>query len=189
MQNRVDFPNRKTTRKYSSQTGDLVIGRVVNRQGDYYKVEINDRFNGLLQYYDFEGATKRNRPQIDNNALVYARVQQSNLHMSPILTCKSIQNKKTWSSGEAQFGPITGGYLIEAPIPVCQKLLSQEGIDILQNLGNSIKFEIIIGYNGKIWLNSGNQMHTIIIANTLLKAESLSNEDYRNLIERVKRIA
>ncbi|CAG9314327.1 unnamed protein product [Blepharisma stoltei] len=189
MQEKVDFPNRKATRKYTSQAGDLVIGRIINRAGDYYRVDIGDRFDGMLQYYDFEGATKRNRPQIDNNSLIYARVQESNLHMNPVLTCKSNFNKKTWSSGEAQFGPILGGYVMDVPIPLCQKLLKEEGISILQSLGNAIKFEIVIGYNGKIWINSGNSKHTILLANALMRADTMSHQEFRDLVERIRRIS
>jgi exosome complex component RRP40 len=114
------FCSRNCPVKYCSETGDLVIGRIIDRQGEHYRVDIGDRFEALLQYYDFEGATKRNRPNIEPGDLIYAKVGRSSINSSAILTCKSTQNKKTWSSGEAEFIPLTSGYLIKCPVSLSQ---------------------------------------------------------------------
>ena len=120
MEGRKDFPTQQLPLKYFATRGDLVIGRVLSRQGDYIRVDIADRFEALLQYYDFEGATKKNRPRLDPNTIVYALVDRANPHMNTILTCKSVENKKSWSSGEAKFSPLSGGLVFECPISLCQ---------------------------------------------------------------------
>lgn len=114
------FNSRILPLKYCSEPGDLVIGRIIERQGEHYRVDLSDRFEGLLQYYDFEGATKRNRPTLEPGDLIYARVQRSSINSSAILSCKSSNNKKTWSSGEAEFGPLISGYCFNCPIRLCQ---------------------------------------------------------------------
>jgi exosome complex component RRP40 len=115
------FSSRTLPLKYCSEQGDLVIGRIIDRQGEHYRVDTGDRFESLLQYYDFEGASKRNRPSFESGDLVYSRVQRTSLNSGALLTCKSLTNKKTWSSGESEFGPLTGGYLMSVPISTCQK--------------------------------------------------------------------
>ena len=186
MEGRKDFPKLRRPRKYMSLTGDLVLGRVVNRQGEQYRVDIGDRFEAHLQFYDFEGATKRNRPQLESNTLIYARVESCSKLMNPVVTCKSLTNKKSWASGEALFGVVKDGLVTECPIGLCQKLLSKEHAYILKDLGAIVAFEVIVGYNGRFWLNSRSQMNTILLANTLLKAESLSREDFAQLLARVQ---
>jgi exosome complex component RRP40 len=115
------FYERKCPVKYCSEPGDLVIGRILDRQGEHYRVDIGDRFEALLQFYDFEGATKRNRPNLEHGDLVYVRVLRTSQNTGAMLTGKSLNNKKTWSSGEAEFGPLTGGCPLTCPISLIQQ--------------------------------------------------------------------
>lgn len=58
----------------------------------------------------FEGATKRNKPNIAVGALVYARVVVANKHMEPELSCTSPHFKKEWVTGQSLFGELVNGY-------------------------------------------------------------------------------
>ena len=185
----MDFISRKNTRKYTSQPGDLVIGLVLGRQGDYYQIDINDRFTALLQYYDFEGATKRNRPHLETGSLIFAKVKSSNPCMNAVLTCSSSHNKKSWSSGEAEYGPLQKGYLSDCSVPLCQFLLSGPGKEFLSELGEVFKFELIVGYNGKLWVSAPSPMQTILLANTILKADTATQEELSSLLGKVKKLA
>lgn len=87
---------------------------------------------GLL---DFEGASKKNKPNIDIGSYVYCRVLESNkylrylyykyiilrilkhinlfiffIKLRPKLTCINPNSKKEWTSGEAFFGELKDGY-------------------------------------------------------------------------------
>jgi exosome complex component RRP40 len=121
MEGRKDFPKTPRARKYMSKPGDLVIGRVIARQGDQYRIDLGDRFEAYLQFDDFEGATKRNRPQLEPNMLIYARIETCSKHMNPVITCKSITNKKSWASGESLFGVLKDGLVLDVPIVLCQR--------------------------------------------------------------------
>ena len=114
------FESRISPIKYCSEVGDLVIGRIIDRQGEHYRVNIDDRFDALLQYYDFEGATKRNRPALEPGDIVYSRVLRTSINSSAILTCKSNTNKKTWTSGEAEFIPLIEGFVFSCAIALCK---------------------------------------------------------------------
>ena len=52
-----------------------------------FVVDINGPFPALLPQLSFEGATKRNRPNIKAGDVVYARVATTCRDMDPILTC------------------------------------------------------------------------------------------------------
>lgn len=185
MEGRKDFPYQSLGLRYLASRGDLVIGRVLSRQGDYIRVDIADRFEALLQYYDFEGATKKNRPRLDTDSIIYAKVERANPHMNTILTCKSVENKKSWSSGEAKFGPLTGGLVFECPIGLCQMLLREEGEKILREIGKMTSYEIVVGYNGRIWINSKSSTATILIYNTLIKLDVMTSEEISELLNKL----
>ena len=50
-------------------------------------VDINGPFPALLPLLSFEGATKRNRPNLKAGDVVYARVAAASRDMEPVLTC------------------------------------------------------------------------------------------------------
>mmetsp|Transcript_34404 Transcript_34404/g.60311 ORF Transcript_34404/g.60311 Transcript_34404/m.60311 type:complete len:186 (-) Transcript_34404:1285-1842(-) len=167
MEGRPDFPTSPAPRKYCAQPGDLVLGRVVGRAGEHYRIDIGDRFEALLQFYDFEGATKRNRPMLEPNMLIYARVQTADKHTQALLTCKSPTNPKSWFTGESQYGLVKSGLLVHVPVSVCQQLLSREGRSFLTEVGQLISFELIVGYNGRIWFNARDPYRVVLLSNAL----------------------
>ena len=46
-----------------------------------YKLDINDRFEATLESVDFQGATKRNKPNLELGDLVYCKVEKSTSYM------------------------------------------------------------------------------------------------------------
>ena len=81
----------------------MVIGTVVEKHGEAYKVDIGTAQPAMLPAIAFEGATKRNRPNIPVGALVYCRVAIANKFMETELTCISVHFKKDWvrSNGDS----------------------------------------------------------------------------------------
>lgn len=50
--------------QYVPTKGDAVIGVVTSKQGDIFKVDVGGSEQASLSYLAFEGATKRNRPNV-----------------------------------------------------------------------------------------------------------------------------
>jgi hypothetical protein len=65
----------------------LLIRPYTDRSPQNFVVDINGPFTALLPQLSFEGATKRNRPNIKAGDVVYARVAMASRDMDPILTC------------------------------------------------------------------------------------------------------
>ena len=59
---------------YEPQKGDLVIGTIKMKSSDYYIVDISAPLDGTLGALEFDGATKRNKPNIQQGSLIYCRV-------------------------------------------------------------------------------------------------------------------
>ena len=61
-------------RRYLARAGDQVVGVVEERGGDFYLVNVFGGALALLPRLAFEGATKRNKPELKRGDVVFARV-------------------------------------------------------------------------------------------------------------------
>eukprot|EP00039_Didymoeca_costata_P007379 m.99086 g.99086 ORF g.99086 m.99086 type:complete len:222 (+) comp13662_c0_seq2:140-805(+) len=134
--------------------GDTVIGVVVGKPAEHFAVDIGLSRPAILPILSFEGATKRNRPNFNIGDTVYARVSFTSKFLEAELTCMNAQGK---SGG---LGKLSGGYLLHCSLAACRRFLSPSA-PVLQALGEQIKFEIAVGVNGSIWIDSDNTVqHT-----------------------------
>lgn len=60
--------------KYFPEVGDYVIGVVRFRTQDFYNLDINSSHEGVLGALDFNGATKRNKPNLQLGSCVFCQV-------------------------------------------------------------------------------------------------------------------
>lgn len=111
-------------KKYLPRPGDQVVGLVEERGGDFYILNIFSGVNCILNRLSFEGATKRNRPELKKGDVVYARVMVANRDCDTEVTCISSSGvKKDWSSGETIYGGLPEGLLIHVPQTMTRRLL------------------------------------------------------------------
>lgn len=123
--------------QYDPELEDQVLGIILSKHSDHYRLDIGSSRSATLpllgkketyaasivsmSYWPstklrlpystaFEGATKRNRPNLSVGDLVFARVVMANKDMKAELSCISLQFKKDWMTGEALFGPLQDGY-------------------------------------------------------------------------------
>jgi exosome complex component RRP40 len=83
---------------------------------EYFRVDIGTARSSVLPILAFEGATKRNRPNLPLHSLVYCRVSLANPDMEPELECV---NPK---SGKADgFGELSGGYVFKCSLGLCRR--------------------------------------------------------------------
>lgn len=79
-----------------------MVGIIEDKGGDYYRVNICSGSIALLHRLGFEGASKRNKPELRVGDIVYCKVSLAHRHLDTELTCISSSGvKKGWSSGEA----------------------------------------------------------------------------------------
>jgi exosome complex component RRP40 len=106
----VSQPGRKRT---LPQEGDYVIGIIQEVLGECYSVDICGPRLATLELLAFDGASRRNCPNLARGSLVFARVLYASPDAEPVLTCmlsaSQQHNKKDWTSGEALFGELKAG--------------------------------------------------------------------------------
>jgi exosome complex component RRP40 len=78
------------------------VGIIEDKGGDFYRVNILSGSAAMLNRLNFEGASKRNKPELRVGDIVYCKVSLAHKHLDTELTCISTSGiKKGWSSGEA----------------------------------------------------------------------------------------
>lgn len=59
---------------YFPKVGDQLVGVIEDKGGDFYKVNIFCGYIAMLPRLGFDGATKRNRPELNRGDTIYCRV-------------------------------------------------------------------------------------------------------------------
>jgi len=181
-QNRLWVDNSQ--KRYMPVVEDLVVGVIIEKHVENYRVDIGGTQYARLPSLSFEGASKRNRPNIPVGGLVYARVVVSNKDMETELSCTSIHFKKDWVTGESFFGELSGGYCFKCSLSLARTLLDENCL-VLKSLGRHIPFELAIGANGIIWINSGSPLHTVLITNAILNSERMSDRLIQDMVAKL----
>lgn len=161
-------------KRYVPARGDCVIGVVTAKSAENIRVNIGSSEQGSLSMFAFEGATKRNRPDIQVGDLVMAQVLTANRDMEPELVCVNSYGKK----GILGVLRSPTAFLIRVPIEFINRVLSSE-CPLLHTLGQRMPFEVAMGHNGCIWVNGNTIKNTLIICHAILCAENLTADEIK----------
>lgn len=121
---------------------------ITQRLGEGYRVDIGAAHYASLDSLAFEGASKRNKPNLKVGCLVYARVSLAHKDMEPELECFDAQTRK--SEG---FGELKGGFVVRCGLKMCLDLLDTKHF-LLPLLGGRFPLEVAVGLNGRVWVNA-----------------------------------
>ncbi|UJR38181.1 hypothetical protein I4U23_030856 [Adineta vaga] len=127
-------------------TDDLVLGIVVRRQIESLLVDIGYNELASLSLYDFEGSTKRTKPNVDRGDVIYGRLKIDG-ECQPQIVCVN-EDGKADGMGVLH----ENGYLFDLPIDAANDLIEHD--NLLKELGNEIPYEIAIGANGRVWIKA-----------------------------------
>ncbi|KAI9598762.1 hypothetical protein BDF19DRAFT_431353 [Syncephalis fuscata] len=159
-------------KRYVPVLGEPVIGQITSRHAEEYRVDIGGAHMAVLPGLAFEGATKKNRPNLKVGTLVYARVSLADKDMEPELECINPSTGR----GEG-YGELTDGFMVTCSLAHCLRLLRPNAA-ALSALGQQIPFEVAVGMNGRVWIRADTITHTILGANTITRSEDI----YRDII-------
>jgi len=152
-------------KRYIPVKGESVVGIVTSKAGDFFKVDIGSSEQASLHYLGFEGATKKNRPNINVGDTLYATILTASKDMEPELVCIDATGKK------GKMGVVDpDGFLFSCSLNLIRKILNPK-CPLLKYLGKEVPYEIAIGMNGKVWLKTKSAKATIAIASSVLAAE------------------
>ncbi|XP_034358779.1 exosome complex component RRP40 [Arvicanthis niloticus] len=166
-------------KRYVPVKGDHVIGIVIAKSGDIFKVDVGGSEPASLSYLAFEGATKRNRPNVQVGDLIYGQCVVANKDMEPEMVCID-------SCGRANGMGVIGqdGLLFKVTLGLIRKLLAPD-CEIVQELGKLYPLEIVFGMNGRIWVKAKTIQQTLILANVLEACEHMTTEQRKQIFARL----
>lgn len=173
-------PNRfwveNSQRRYSPVVGDAVIGVVVSKHSEEYRLNVGGPALAILPALAFDGASKRNKPNFEIGTAVYARVEVAHRDMDPEVTCvTALEGKKRdWVTGQSIFGELNGGFVFRVTLSLAKMLRSTQ-CTVLNCIGNVLAFEIAVGANGMVWIHASSKSETVVISNAIRNSEHLTD--------------
>ncbi len=174
-------------RRYVAAKGDNIIGVVVDKHADEYRIDLGAAAAGTLPVLSFDGATKRNRPHLAVGALVYARVVVANKDMDPEISCAAPPgvSSKDWVTRESIYGELMGGHVFDCPSTLCEHMASDQDCPLLDALGEVSAFEIAAGSNGRVWINAAEPSMVILAQQAMLLCATHPVHDHDRLVQQL----
>ncbi|CAE7250089.1 Exosc3 [Symbiodinium sp. CCMP2592] len=161
-------------KRYIPRKGDYIVGIIMSRSADFYKVEIRAPSPAFLPTLAWNGATKRNRPLLEIGMLVYARVEAAHPDLDTELSCVDPDTKKSWNTGEVLLGELKGGLSFEVTLTAAQRLLAIDCF-ILDRLGKDFSYELCVGQNGRVWLVAPTARETVLLLQAIKRSFGMTN--------------
>lgn len=119
---------------------------------------------------------------------MYCRVTVASRDMEPEVACVSSHGKKEG------FGPLVDGFMFqchtglareydEFPVFFCLIISClAEDSHVLVELGRHFPYEVAVGINGRIWVNSTSPFNTILIANAIQNSAYMTSEQITSMV-------
>eukprot|EP00197_Chlamydomonas_leiostraca_P010399 CAMPEP_0202861146 /NCGR_PEP_ID=MMETSP1391-20130828/2643_1 /ASSEMBLY_ACC=CAM_ASM_000867 /TAXON_ID=1034604 /ORGANISM="Chlamydomonas leiostraca, Strain SAG 11-49" /LENGTH=153 /DNA_ID=CAMNT_0049540479 /DNA_START=229 /DNA_END=690 /DNA_ORIENTATION=+ len=147
--------------------------------GENFMVDIGGPFTALLPMLSFEGATRRNRPNLKAGDVVCARVVGAPRDMEPQLSCVDALGRG------AGYGHLKEGVVVTVSTAMARAMLGSPPPAVLTALGASLQFEVAVGMNGRVWVCGASTNATILVANAITSSEFLTPTQQNTLVSRL----
>ncbi|XP_065081055.1 exosome complex component RRP40 [Ochlerotatus camptorhynchus] len=163
-------------KRYVPNRSEIVVGIVTQKAGDIFRVDIGGSEPASLSYLAFEGATKKNRPDVNVGDAICARLLIANRDLEPELICVDSHGKK------GKLGALQDGFVFNCSINLVRKILNPK-CPFLDLLAKEMAFEIAAGMNSRIWIKGKTVKETIAVGNAILAVELKSNDELKQLCD------
>lgn len=160
------------TARYQPAVNDLVIAQIHHSATDIFACSLTPHtpFVNLGQL-SFEGANKKTRPKLESGDLVYARVCKAGSNGAEEVEIECINS----NTGKAEgMGPLKGGMVFDVSPGFARRLMQGKkkgGVGILEMVGEKVRFEVAVGRNGRVWVDSGSVRTTAALGRLLVGAD------------------
>ena len=89
-------------------------------------------------------------------------------------------------------GELKGGMVFDVSLGMARRLLMSKqkeegGLVVLEEIAEKVPFEIAVGRNGRVWVNSGGVKETLMIGKALQEADrkGLGMDDQKKLVRKL----
>ncbi|UZJ51988.1 hypothetical protein CBS101457_001308 [Exobasidium rhododendri] len=172
------------SKRYIPALHDQIICQITNRGTESYQVTLfNSYTSATLSGFAFEGATKRNKPNLKVGTLLYAQVLSASRHLEVELTCVDQNTGKSNGYGELkieeeQEGKTVGNIAMLWSVSCgLAKSLLKPAHPLLARLASHFPFEVAVGVNGYVWVRAGQAKHVIAVGKVLEQADKVKGSN------------
>ncbi|CAD7973077.1 unnamed protein product [Amoebophrya sp. A25] len=183
---------------YSPRVGDELVGVVVHKRGEVLRVDVNAPALAELPETAFNGATRRNKPNIDIGDLLLCHVEAVLGVEAVRLSCVD-DTGKTWSSGETLYGRLDPGYVVQN-FPISSFLKRNRDEDerscgrrrntlplIFSKLGRCLPLESAVGMNRRVYVRGASNRDTLLLGQFLERIKAgLSDAEVEVLLRKMQ---
>jgi exosome complex component RRP40 len=159
-------------KRYEPVTEDAVVGIVIEKHADEYRLDIRGTDTAILPALAFEGATKRNKPALAVGSSVYCRIATASKDMDIEASCIAPGSSQSWVSGETLYSELKGGNIVTVSTALARALRNTSSA-VLAALETYMRFEVAIGANGRVWVKSDSIQNTIVLCLLIAKADEM----------------
>ncbi|KAI3389005.1 hypothetical protein SNEBB_006658 [Seison nebaliae] len=150
---------------YIPNVGDRIIGVTTQTSHETVRVDIGWLTPMNLSLLAFDGASKRQKPNVNVGDLLYCQITEMYQNGYVELSCENAKDIKLESKLSGSLGVLTkleqqvSSYLMRIPPRFAKKLLYRydRSCDLLWRMAKELNiFESAIGVNGYIWFRANN---------------------------------
>jgi len=183
----------QNSKRYIPKVNDRVVAIVEERAGEHYRMSIpgSSCGYGFLHSCAFEGATKRNKPSLGAGSLVYGRIAAADVNRDLEITCMVGTGgdggaaRKDWMTDECTYGELKGGTCFQVNLALARELLHPSCLVLEALAKGKIPFEICVGVNGLIWVNSSRPEYIILVVNSIQNSAVMSGEQINAMVKQL----
>jgi exosome complex component RRP40 len=173
--------------RYVPAVDDHVVGVVVEKLSEELRVDLGSSSTAGLPVLAFDGATRKNRPNLQVGSLVFARVVLAHKDMEPELSCAAPAGvaSKDWVTGQSLFGELKGGTVVHVSLGAARSLAADDrpGGELLARIGEHMPFEAAVGANGRVWINAGTVGELIALRSAIVTAMAAPVSEHGAIVE------
>lgn len=168
-----------TSKRYIPKRGDLVVGVIMKKSGDLIKIDIGSSEFASLSMLAFEGATKKQKPDVQVGDVIYGKLLNAHKEMEPEMVCIDSYFKA------GKMGVLSNdGFVVNFSLDLIHRLLDPEN-PLLRTLGKKFGYEIAVGMNGKVWIRGKSVKDVLAIVNCF---ESVQGQDDKVIADICRKI-
>lgn len=172
-------------RIYSPKVGDIVLGTVVQKFTDFFKIDIGTYSNAVLFKLNTEG-NKNSKLDADVGDLVLCKVISVNANDVPSLSTEKIKNRSALNVYcDIELGKLKGGMVYD--LPLNQLRYFNKGNPTIRKIKDVRQCGIAITNNGKIYISTKENdfntiplIYEIIYDSTKLEDKNMSVDEITN---------
>ncbi|KAI9217175.1 hypothetical protein BC828DRAFT_418320 [Blastocladiella britannica] len=157
-------------KRYVPSASENVVGIITHRTAEGYRVDIGAAHPAVVSMLAFEGASKRNRPNVEVGDLLYARIVLANKDMDPEIECVNHQHKA------AGYGKLNGGAVAHVSLKTCRAFMMKSN-PIIAALEKQFTFEMATGMNGRVWIKGSTDALTVRLVELVEAGAATSDMD------------